>query len=453
MTNYIKQLYLHKSSFSTLTWLLLSIAIIIAGFSSTVLYAKNLDACIEKPTKADSARWFTLDQGPMIGDNSPPGNFYRYAPSGIQYSGNEKVFYWCGNRQNGVVRDHIITRVWRTGIWKAESIALCPGELTGADCQIGTDQRYTRWDGEHVCDPEVIAGNYMMDGIAYKYAMLYMGAVKKKQPLACKSSEHCNAPYYCDSGECVLDQGGVGVAFSNSPITGPWVKYPQPLIPYDTSKGDTFWGVGQPSGTAVINGMILMFYTQGYGEANNDGVWRRLVDLSNFSSSALPTTEGPPASNKGPILDYHTIFQASVAPLRLNTIGLTNTMTGSALDPYLFRNVSVAYHSGMDAFVIYRDGEAPVGSPASAKSQVAWIPASYIWTGEEQPWNVLLTIDPSNAGSSKAHYISNGGVQRDFYGGFYDQSWLEVFPSRAVGQPVNIFSHKMNTIYGILSYR
>lgn len=291
--------------------------IFVSGYNPVDLYAN--------PT------WTIIGRGPLAGDNDPPGNFYRYAPSGIQYGATDKAFYWCGNRVNNVIRDHIIARTNNNQVWGSESVALCTGGKTGSSCQNGSDLRYTRWDGEHVCDPEVMAGNFKMDGVSYGYAMLYTGAMKKKQPLACTATSQCTSPYFCDSGQCVIDQNGVGVAFSNSPLTGPWVKYPKPLIAYNQTKPIGSWGVGQPSGTHVSAGLLLLFYTQGYIELNADGVWRRLVDLSNFSSSQSPTTSGPPASNKGPILDYHTVNQTSLPPLRLKTTGLIDTKTGLAL--------------------------------------------------------------------------------------------------------------------------
>ncbi|MCC7136741.1 MAG: hypothetical protein IT528_10185 [Nitrosomonas sp.] len=438
ITNSMKHKINHFFSFK---FVLSLIVILVSGYNPVDLYAN--------PT------WYIIGKGSMVGNNNPPGNFYRYAPSGVQYGATDKAFYWCGNRVSNVVRDHIIARTNNNQVWGPESVALCPGKQTGASCQIGNDLRYTRWDGEHVCDPEVIAGNYKMDGISYGYAMLYMGAMKKKQPLACTTTSQCTSPYYCESGQCVVDQGAVGVAFSNDPLTGPWIKYPKPLIAYNQAKAIGSWGVGQPSGTHVSDGLILLFYTQGYGEISGDGVWRRVVDLSNFSSSLAPTTSGPPAATKGPILDYHTINQTTLRPLRLNTIGLTNTVNGSPLARHDLRNVSFAYHGDTDAFFIFRDGEAKFGDPSSAKSQVAWIPASYIWSGGAQPpWNVLLTIDGAVAGGSPTPTgISNGGVQRDIYGGFYDQSWLEVFPSRVLGAPPqSIYTFRMNTIHGPLNY-
>lgn len=167
-------------------------------------------------------RWNILSGGD-IGADPPPGSFYRYAPAAIQTDANHKELWWCGNRVAGVVRDHIIHRTLSLSPWSwtPESVALCPGRgKASSGCSRPESERYAIWDGEHVCDPEIVGGSFRMSGVFYDYAMFYLGAHKARSH-ACMTNSDCTSPYWCDGGACVVDQNAVGVAFSRSlPVLG-----------------------------------------------------------------------------------------------------------------------------------------------------------------------------------------------------------------------------------------
>lgn len=80
-----------------------------------------------------------------------PGHFYNYAPSYIQVSSTEPYMYVCRNKEAGVVKDHFMSRkATKSGnnwIWAESQVALALSSNGG--------------DERHVCDPEVIKGNFI----------------------------------------------------------------------------------------------------------------------------------------------------------------------------------------------------------------------------------------------------------------------------------------------------
>lgn len=220
--------------------------------------------------------------------------------------------------------------------------------------------------------------------------------------------------------------------------------------PTDASCGGTCWGAGQPSATTVTGGQVLLFYHQS-ARLPTDGEVRRLVDLSSFDGNLPPTSLGPAASSKGPVIDY------GVPPVTLSTVGLLDTRDGvSAIQAAQLANVSIAYNAARDVFVIVRDGEVRLPSDVvSDRWQVAAIEGTYVWIGGGT-WQVLATRDgPGSFATNPPHrYANNAGIQRSVWGGFYDSGWLEVFPTRMIGGSgggSDLWSYRMNTTYGTLA--
>ncbi|MFD2614089.1 hypothetical protein [Paenibacillus gansuensis] len=139
-----------------------------------------------------------------------PGEFYNYAPCVVQTDENTKYVFYCTNKDSGIIVDYI---GWRKGtrtdqgwIWSEETHALGPGD--------------TGWDCIHVCDPDVLKGEFLYEGHVYGWALFYLG---------------------CDRLDCNHNQ--IGMAFADS-IEGPWVKFSgNPVV----SGAELYWGTGQCS--------------------------------------------------------------------------------------------------------------------------------------------------------------------------------------------------------------
>ena len=403
-------------------------------------------------------KWSIISGGDMGANPNGSGQFYRYAPSAVQITENIKKFWWCGNTESGVVRDSIIYRSLTLTPWKwsLETAALCPG--TGSpktQCKDPGTERFTLWDGEHVCDPEVIGGVFMMSGKSYSYAIFYLGAQAVSSGIPCSSPRPHGDNYFCVEDFWRSERNAIGVAFSNN-LDGPWTKYAQPLIAYpnESSCSGTCWGVGQPSATIISGGRVLLFYTRraGVGDKLN-GVVRRIVDLSQFNGALSPTTQGPVNANKGPVLDF--IDFKSIPPLALTATGLKDTRnTTNPVYKEWLNNISIVYRSTDDTFLMYRDGES-TGDIVSRKWQVAYISGIHIWQGDGS-WNVLTTQGAEDSYAPGFSHVNNGGLQRNIHGGLFNNNWLEVFPTRMniksnpFGFGTGLETYRMNTVYGTL---
>lgn len=190
-------------------------------------------------------------------------NRYSYCPSIIKLEDGTIHMYFCGNPEQNIMVDNIYhIRINPDGTKTKEKSVLQPGSP-------GT------WDDHHTCDPSVIAGDFNMAGIKYKYAMFFL------------SNKY--GVYYNE----------IGVAFSNDLETDSWIKYSNQLVKKTwTSDGDqTFgnggksWGVGQPSAISFDNkSKILLTYTIGDIEGTRIA-WSiiDMADMDNFTP-AIATT-------------------------------------------------------------------------------------------------------------------------------------------------------------------
>ncbi|SDW90694.1 hypothetical protein [Paenibacillus sp. CF384] len=134
---------------------------------------------------------------------------YNYAPCVVQTDDSTRYAFYCTNMESGIIVDYI---GWRKGVkesdgqwrWGEEGIALSPGE--------------TGWDSIHVCDPDLLQGEFRYKGHTYSWALFYLG---------------------CDRLDCNHNQ--IGVAFADS-IEGPWIKCDDnPVV----SGALEYWGTGQ----------------------------------------------------------------------------------------------------------------------------------------------------------------------------------------------------------------
>lgn len=290
-----------------------------------------------------------------------PGNYYNYAPSYIQTSSTERYMCVCRNKDENVVKDHIMLRKSTfsngTWAWGSPQVALAPS--TNAD----------DWDALHVCDPEIRKSTVTYNGQTYTWVMFYLGV-----------------KLYTEK------QNQVGVAFANSP-EGPWVKYSgNPII---TSPSTDQWGVGQPTATNVDgNGRFLLFYTR--GDAIGSGLYRRDVNLGNMSNPNLGTE------------------------VKVFNTGLTDKDGVTA--PSL-QGAAISYEPNTDRFYIIR-GHTPFGQDGQTPSfisdelEIAYTAGSNIWNNSGT-WYVDGYINLTNTGKSRnfdaglltdPSGILNGGV-------------------------------------------
>lgn len=178
-----------------------------------------------------------------------PQNRYAYCPSVIEQADGSCHVFFCGNPDAGKMVDN----VYHMEI-KADGTKTAPVSVLKPTA--GT------WDSFHCCDPNVIEGEFKLDGKSYRYAMFYLGI---------------------DKGDCKGNE--VGVAFSNDLDAVSWVKYPKQLVPF-TGDRNAVWGVGQPSAVSLDKkGKVLLTYT--VGDSKGTRVVYHQLDMSDMSKFEL----------------------------------------------------------------------------------------------------------------------------------------------------------------------
>lgn len=124
------------------------------------------------------------------------------------------------------------------------------------------------WDSRHVCDPDVIAGEFGHDGHTYRWAMFYTGT----------------ADPWGDG-----TQNSVGIALSDDQTE--WVHLDRPLIP-NPKPGTRAWGVGQPSAIPMFDqSTVLLTWTGPNEAAKSAGVFAQIIDLADVDHPV--TISGP----------------------------------------------------------------------------------------------------------------------------------------------------------------
>lgn len=285
---------------------------------------------------------------------------YNYCPTVIQLSRTSRYIFYCANKDSGIIRDHIYYRkgIYNKGkwTWGTKSLALSPS--------IGG------WDSIHVCDPDVVKGEFRYDGHTYNWAMFYTG---------------------CDTLDNTHNQ--IGIAFSDS-LDGPWIKWSgNPLISYPRDK---WWGVGQPSVVSLDEkGQILLFYTRGDGNGTRM-VWRK-IDLSNMSSLSIS--------------EETTLLRS----------GLSEADGSIAI----LHNGALAYDREKDKLYLVRDkyyfdGKSP--DFISSELEVAVTEKQNIFNFSG-PWKVLFNITPSVSGKPRNH---NACIVKDSFGYVPNKGYIEV---------------------------
>jgi hypothetical protein len=318
---------------------------------------------------------------------TPVGNYYRYAPTAIEENGS-RYYFWCGNWTSGDVTDHIVMRVdqWSGSGWTvgAEKVALAPG-ASGA------------WDDRHVCDPDVVQGEFRYTApgetvpTTYSYALFYLGVDDEQQ------------------------NGGVnrvGWAVAKS-LEGPWrrVTVSGPLV-----NASEWWGVGQPAVTSIDGkGEVMLFYTR--GDSQGTRTMRRSATLLDANAPVLQAEMEVPVSG---------LQQLDGSP-----------------DPYNHGGAFV-FDSARDLFWIVRGVHPfPQSCPdfISTELEVASIPGASMWSGTGT-WTVHVHLTSALMGSGRAF---DGGFVRTAYGTLLSPERIDPVVSVASACTGNVFSTSLWT--------
>lgn len=343
-----------------------------------VIVGDGCDAsCLIETATIDMLSWSGLS-----------GSYYRYAPSSIR-SGDARYTYYCANLNSGEIRDHIIMRSesWNGSTWvpSAEQVAVWPGDS-------GT------WDHRHVCDPEVLQGEFWYRRPShatqerYNFALFYLGAD-------------------ATDTEGGINQIGWAVAMS---LTGPWYKVvgSGPLV-----TAAEWWGVGQPSATSIDGaGDVLLFYTR--GDSAGTRMIRQRFDLSDANS----------------VIGH--------GEMELPTAGLADRFGNP--DPINHAG-ALLYDGDRDRFWLIRNGHPyPSDCPdyVTDHLQVAWISAPSVWSGVGV-WTVSLNITDRVMG---VHRVFDGGFLRNPWGGLPPSGQLVLLPSVSATCPDSLWTYRFHAL-------
>ncbi|GAA0623276.1 hypothetical protein HPO96_23470 [Kribbella sandramycini] len=297
------------------------------------------------------------------------GRGYAYAPSAV--ADNPTRLYTCHSKARNTIRDDIF--LTRVGV-SSRSVLAPAG---------------TGWDSWHNCDPSVVRVNVPFNGQTYSYAMFYLGNDVDR-------SAH----------------NAIGVAVAHN-LDGPWVKFPNPVIPFPGNHPDQ-WGAGQPSATTInaAEGTVVLAWTQGLPSGNTG----KAAQIS-FGSGT-------------PVVQYERTLPMA---------GLT-TATGAQDD---LNNFDLVYSPPRDRFFMVREGHPyPVSNPnyISDHVQIASISGADFWASSGGSWRVESTITSARTGKARTH---NPGFLRTVYGTLPNESALTVVYTSADPDPDSLWSYTL----------
>jgi hypothetical protein len=294
----------------------------------------------------------------LAAGGAPPrpliGKFYEYAPAIVVDGGVEHVFA-CANIVSGEIRDHIVHHRYVGGREVATDVALRPAE----------DRR--RFDSFHVCDPEIVAGNFSYRGHVFRFALLYTANDK---PLA-KGNR-------------------LGMAFADT-LDGPWQRTPEPLVSFDFSGGEEkSWGVGAPAAVNPDHGDgFLLFYTEGARAGTRTLLRSVKID---------PVGDAPIAVGAPRVVPAGGLRQAD------------------GEKPDFLNGAAIAYATASHEFVAVRPVRPLPSSPPT--TVVAWQEIDILdesaLAGGGGSWRKLTLIGPALTKASRNH---NAGIVKDIWGG------------------------------------
>lgn len=302
---------------------------------------------------------------PLFGDAD---GIYNYCPSPVRVDEKTMYVFYCANTWPGLVIDDIYARKG----------TLADGRWTfGAKFRVLQPDRLG-WDCIHVCDPDVIRGEFRYRGETYSWLMVYLG---------------------CDIHYCYHNQ--IGLAFAKE-IGGPYVKYDgNPIVRYD----ETFhWGAGQACLVSLDGkGRFRMLYTQTVHEYE-----RRLQQSRTFwrdfdlSDADCPVIGEEVMMHEGGIENRDGTGDASVF------------------------NPTIAWDRKRDLYYLTREGT-PFDNTRQPDfiapyTQVCAISRSD-FEQNEGGWKTVYDIDAKDTGFERNH---NAGIVKNAYGWLAEDGALPV---------------------------
>lgn len=294
---------------------------------------------------------------------------YNYCPSPVCTDEETMHIFYCSNSWPEVIIDDIHTRQGKLAdgkwIFEKKSCALSPSR--------------TDWDCIHVCDPDVIKGEFNLNGEVYSWMMMYLG---------------------CDIHYCLHNQ--IGVAFAKE-IDGPYVKYHMnPLVEY---KEIFHWGAGQASMISMDGkGKIRMIYTKTIHNyethiLSSSAFWRD-IDLSDANN---------------PIIGEEVMIR---------THGVIN-LDGDNKNVPIY-NPTIVWDKQNDVYYV-----STAGTPFDGKNVPDFItPCTQVlfisredFENNEGGWKVVYTVDSKDTGFYRNH---NAGLVKNSYGWLCNQKKLPI---------------------------
>ncbi|MBE6690847.1 MAG: hypothetical protein E7590_06140 [Ruminococcaceae bacterium] len=313
---------------------------------------------------------------------------YNYCPTVMQTDENTAYIYYCTNRAERAVVDHIGCRKGTrsengTWSWGAERIVLSP--TAG------------KWDAHHTCDPSVVAGKFCYEGETYTYLMAYLG---------CTS---------CDNQD-----NKIGIAVAKSP-EGPFIKVGDaPLVDFEfEGSADVWeWGVGQPSLVSLDKkGSVMLFYTR--GDRNGTRTVVEQWALSDLSAPVRSSSETLPAT------------------------GLEN-LEGQQ---DFINNADFVYDAAGERFFAVSDCHPnPTEEPDYISSHFRITCFDYSADLRSISWQNVCTVGESESGFARNH---NAGLLRDAYGHLPDP-YLTAFYTVSVTGPQSLWSYRIYSYHTLL---
>lgn len=315
---------------------------------------------------------------------------YNYCPSGFVEDGVEHIYY-CTNVVSNQIVDYIGYRTSADGVtYSEESIVLENG------------RSWDDWDTVHTCDPDVIKGIFMMDGVEYNYLMVYLG---------------------CDTGN---NQGNqIGLAVAQKP-EGPFVKleHLNPFVSFERDLSqeafwDIFqWGVGQASLISMDKaGQVMLIYTRG----DLTGTYLVCEKWDLFDLNDPKPIGGENWRSK---LTNRGVYGRDLQPATLLNADFVYDDRNGAL--YMVADGAPCYIQGVDV----------PGEPTFISSNLRIISfsqlqspdsmADFFVTQSDAKWHTLATIGIKDTGYPRNH---NAGLLSDPYGWMVDPDALHVLYS------------------------
>ncbi|MGI2296975.1 hypothetical protein [Paenibacillus sp. GXUN7292] len=305
---------------------------------------------------------------------------YNYCPAPVCTDEETMYVFYCANTQPGLVIDDIYARKGklRDGLWEfGEKFRVLEPSRLG-------------WDCIHVCDPDVIKGEFHYKGETYNWMMVFLG---------------------CDIHYSYHNQ--IGIAFAKQ-IEGPYIKYDaNPIVAYEEM---FHWGAGQPCILSLDGkGKFRMLYTKSIHEYERrmhitKTFWRDL----DFSNADNPIIGEEVLMHEGGVWNATLNDQADE---QISSDINQQTSEGYNPDPNVsIFNPSILWDRQTDCYYLTREGtpfdKDRVPGFISSYVQLLVIPREK-FERNEGGWQVLYNYSEKDTGFPRNH---NAGLIKNDYG-------------------------------------